>query len=163
VTGHDAVSNPSAEPAFEGGEVLAQVRELLEVQNDQGLIAILSELHPKDVADLVAELGDDDRIHVVSLLDPELASEALAEMPSEEHPEEILASLEPEHIAEVVQELALDDAVDLIGELDEADQARVLATLPGEDAVELRELMRYDEESAGGIMNRRAVYHLRRG
>jgi magnesium transporter len=145
------------EPPYAPGVSLTQVREMLHEHDDAGIIELFSQLHPKDIADVVAELNDDDRIRVVSLLDPELASEALAEMSSEEHPEEILASLEPGRIGEVVQELALDDAVDLIGEMDEYDQARVLATLPGKDAVELRELMRYDEESAGGIMTTELV------
>src|SRR5690606_20511987 len=86
------------------------------------------------------------------LLPADLASETLSEMESEEHPEELLAALEPERIGQLVAELPDDDAVDLIGELPPDEQARILATLPGEDAGELRELLQYDEESAGGIM-----------
>ncbi|MBI4409097.1 MAG: magnesium transporter, partial [Gemmatimonadetes bacterium] len=133
-------------------ERLERVRALLEAADQTGLADYLSPLHPSDLADLVEELEEEDRLRVLSALPAELASETLAEMESEEHPEEILVALEPERIGELVGELAVDDAVDLIGELPPDEQARVLATIPRVDAGELRELLRYDEESAGGIM-----------
>ncbi|HEX6039579.1 magnesium transporter, partial [Longimicrobium sp.] len=86
-----------------------------------------------------------------------LAAEALAEMEPEEHPEESLAALEPEQIAAVVAELSDDDAADMIAELDPEDRDRVLAALPHEDAGDIRDLMAYDEESAGGIMTTELV------
>ena len=89
--------------------------------------------------------------------DPALAAEALAEMEPEEHPEDSLAALHPDQIAAVVAELSDDDAADMIGEMDPEDRDRVLAALPHEDAGDIRDLMRYDEESAGGIMTTELV------
>jgi magnesium transporter len=135
---------------------LRRLRELLEAGDDAGLRAFLDEIsHGSDLADLLEELDEDDRLRVLNVLapeDPALAAEALAEMEPEEHPEESLAALHPDDIAAVVAELSDDDAADMIGELDPEDRDRVLAALPHEDAGDIRDLMRYDEESAGGIM-----------
>lgn len=134
------------------GTRLQRVEELLESGDHIALAGFVAELHPSDIADLIEELDEAHRIALLRLLPTELASEALAEMESEEHPEEILASLEPELIGELIGELSDDDAVDLIGELSPAEQARVLSTLAPVDAGELRLLLEYPDESAGGIM-----------
>jgi magnesium transporter len=115
--------------------------------------------HASDVADLLEGLDEEERARAMSVLadDPARAAEALAEMEWEEHPEESLAALEPEQIAAVVAELSDDDAADIIGEMDPEDRDRVLAALPQEDAGDIRDLLRYDEESAGGIMTTEVV------
>ncbi len=149
---------------FRDDELLSPIerlRELLEAGDDDGLRAFLDEFsHGSDLADLLEELDEDDRVRVLGVLapeDPALAAEALAEMEPEEHPEESLAALEPEQIAAVVAELSDDDAADMIGELDPEDRDRVLAALSHEDAGDIRDLMAYDEESAGGIMTTELV------
>jgi magnesium transporter len=140
---------------------LERLRELLDAGDEAGLRAFLDEIsHGSDLADLLEELDEDDRLRVLRVLapeDPALAAEALAEMEPEEHPEESLAALHPDDIAAVVAELSDDDAADMIGELDPEDRDRVLAALPHEDAGDIRDLMRYDEESAGGIMTTELV------
>ena len=134
-----------------------RIQSLLEAGETDGLAELLSELHPSDLADLIEELDEETRIAFLELLPAELASETLVEMASEERPEELLAALEPERISELITELADDDAVDLIGELPLEEQARILASLPRLEAGELRRLLQYDEESAGGIMTTELV------
>lgn len=140
---------------------IERLRELLEAGDEDGLRAFLDEFsHGSDLADLLEELDEDDRVRVLAVLapeDPALAAEALAEMEPEEHPEESLAALEPEQIAAVVAELSDDDAADMIAELDPEDRDRVLSALSTEDAGDIRDLMAYDEESAGGIMTTELV------
>jgi magnesium transporter len=140
---------------------LDRLRDLLEAGDDAGMRDFLDEIsHGSDLADLLEELDDDDRVRVLGVLapeDPALAAEALAEMEPDEHPEDSLAALHPDDIAAVVAELSDDDAADMIGEMDPEDRDRVLAALPHEDAGDLRDLMRYDEESAGGIMTTELV------
>jgi magnesium transporter len=108
------------------------------------------ELHPSDLADVLASLDESVRLEVVAGLPPEVASEALAEMEEEEHPEELLASLKTEQAATIVEELEDDDAVDLISDLEAEDADRILASVS--DREELERLLQYDEESAGGLM-----------
>ena len=137
-----------------------RVRALLDAGDEAELHAFLTSLaHPSDVADLLEQLDEDDRVRVLVALadEPELAAEALAEMEPDEHPEESLAALEPEQMAAVVAEMSDDDAADMIAELDPEDQERVLAALPREEAGDIRELMRYGEDTAGGIMTTELV------
>jgi magnesium transporter len=115
------------------------------------------DLHPSDVADLLEELDQEDRVTIVRALPAELASEALSEMEEGDERGEILASLDPRTGARLLHELADDDAADLIAELEPEDANRILANLPVEEAVDLRGLLQYGEETAGGIMTTEVV------
>ncbi|CAN5627145.1 magnesium transporter [soil metagenome] len=140
-------------------EPLDQLHDLLQGRDSDRLRTFLGRFHPSDLADLLEELDEDDRRRVVRALaaDPALAAEALAEMEWEEHPEDSLAALRPDQLAAVVAELSDDDAADLLGEMEPDERNRVLAALPSREAGELRELLQYDEESAGGIMTTELV------
>jgi magnesium transporter len=113
------------------------------------------EFEPADLADVLSALDDQDRLTVVQALPPELASQALVEMPEPALAEETLAALAPERAAEIVEELDDDDAADILGELKPADQERILSTL--EHRADVKRLLRYDEETAGGRMTTHVV------
>ncbi|HET7426183.1 MAG TPA: magnesium transporter [Gemmatimonadales bacterium] len=113
------------------------------------------EFEPADLADVLSALDDAERLTAVQALPPELSSQALAEMPEEEHAETTLAALAPEQAAEIVEELDDDDAADILGELPPADQERILSTL--EHRAQVERLLRYDEETAGGRMTTQTV------
>ncbi len=139
---------------------LDRLHELIAAGDDAALGAFLSDFHGPDVADLLEALDEEDRARVVGVLgaeDPALAAEALSEMEWEEHPEDSLAGLQPEQMAAVLAELSDDDAADMIGELDPEEQDRVLSALSLEDAGDIRQLLEYDEESAGGLMTTELV------
>jgi magnesium transporter len=152
------MSTPELQQVDEFQERLTRLEALLGSQRDDELRALLEELHPSDIADLIEQFEDEtERVRILDILPAELASETLAEMEAHQHPEDILAALEPERIGELLEELSNDDAADIIGELDPEEQARVLATLAPVDAGELRELLAYPEDSAGGIMTTEVV------
>ena len=128
----------------------ASMVELVRSGQMEAFVERAYDLEAADLADVLASLDEHERLAVVRLLPPELSSQALAEMPFEEHAEETLAALAPHQAAEIVGELEDDDAADLIGELDPATQEYILAEL--EDRAEVDRLLRYDEETAGGLM-----------
>jgi magnesium transporter len=142
-------------PRYEDIEGVRQRLQELVESGDMAVVGdLLKELHPSDVADLVESLdSDEERVALLQVLPTELASETLAEMDEEEDPGEILAALDPKRGAELIHELEVDDAVDLVGELEPEERAKILAALPLEEAGEIRGLLRYDEESAGGLMD----------
>ena len=133
-------------PPFDAAAMVGLVRS----GRMEEFVARAYDLEAADLADVLASLDEDERVAVVRLLPAELSSQALAEMPSEEHAEDTLAALGPQRAAEIVGELEDDDAADLIGELDPATQEYILAEL--RDRADVDRLLRYDEETAGGLM-----------
>lgn len=113
------------------------------------------DLEPADLAEVLTTLDEKERVTVVQALPPELSSQALAEMPEEAHASETLAALDPGQAAEIVEELDDDDAADILGELDEARQEQILSEV--EHRSEVDRLLRYDEETAGGLMTTHMV------
>ena len=110
-------------------------------------------IHPSDIADLVASLDSEaQQLEILEALSDAVASETLAEMEEHEDRAELLSALDESRGAALLQELADDDAADLLGEMEPDDRDRMLAALPSAEAGEIRDLLRYDEETAGGLM-----------
>jgi len=110
---------------------------------------------PADLADVLAALDEEERVAVVQALPAELSSQALAEMPEEAHAEDTLAALAPERAGEIVEELDDDDAADLLRDMDPEDQERILSTV--EHRADVDRLLRYEPETAGGLMTSHLV------
>lgn len=143
------------EPSEAIHETVGTIQRLLAQGDAAACVEFLSGLHASDVADILEHLdSEEERLRLLEILPAALASDSLAEMDEEEHPEALLARMEPERIAEIVEELADDDATDLIAELEPEQQNRVLDVVRDADAEEIRELLEYPEDSAGGIMTR---------
>jgi magnesium transporter len=113
------------------------------------------EFEPADLAEVLTALDEKQRVSAVQALPPELSSQALAEMPEEAHAGQTLAALDPDLAAEIVEELDDDDAADILGELDPTRQEQILAAVG--DRTEVDQLLRYHEESAGGLMTTHMV------
>lgn len=144
-------------PPPEMEKVQQRLTALLAEGDREALLHALEELHPSDIADLVEALEDDHRVHVLSVLPVDVASETLAEMEEGEERGDLLAALHPAKSAELLQELADDDAADLLAELEPEEQHRIFEQLPEEDAGDIRGLLLYDEETAGGLMTTELV------
>lgn len=137
--------------------ILTRIETLLDDGAVEEAGALVEDLHPSDVADIIEGLHESARVSFVSALPAQLASEALAEMEQAENRGDLLAALSPEKGAQLIEELADDDAVDLMGELAVPVQQKILEALPGQTAEELLDLLRYDEETAGGRMTTELV------
>ena len=121
--------------------------------DDTLLKATLQAYHASEIAILFESLSNDERERIINLLDVETASEVISEMHEEAHPEELLLLLHPNKRTEIVEELDYDDATDIISQLEEHEQKEILKDLSEDDAINIRNLMSYDEETAGGLMN----------
>lgn len=118
--------------------------------------AFLSKLQPFEIADLIQTLEPEDQSRVISSLDNEVASEVILEIEPEVR-QELLKKLDLGKIAELVEEMDSDDATDVIGELPDETARLVLAKLPPQEGEEVENLLRYPEDSAGGIMQKELV------
>ncbi|MBI3405271.1 MAG: magnesium transporter [Acidobacteria bacterium] len=117
----------------------------------------LAELHPADLADIMEELSPVERTAIMSTLDDQTAAEALAEL-DERVQAQMVEKMDPEKAAEIIDEMDPDEAADLIADLSPETSKEVLNELPREGRQGVRELLQFDENSAGGMMNTEFVF-----
>jgi CBS domain-containing protein len=115
------------------------------------LIAQLAEMKPADAANVIHDLPPERRTAVVAAMTDERLADVIEELPEEDQVE-ILGHLEAERAADVLEEMSADDAADLIADLPPETAARLLELMESEDAEDVRRLMSYAEETAGGMM-----------
>ncbi|MEM6766722.1 MAG: hypothetical protein AAF655_17435, partial [Bacteroidota bacterium] len=133
---------------------LKRVRKLLRTPQGQTHIrSITAALHPTELAQLLEDAPLEIKEKILRQVPTELLSEAISEMDEEANPAKLLTLLEPKYASDLIAELAPDDAVDLLAQLPESLKDRILHFVPDEDELLLNQLLDYDEESAGGLMN----------
>jgi sporulation protein YlmC with PRC-barrel domain len=112
----------------------------------------LENLHPADLADIVEDLSPEERSAVIETLDSEVAADALSEVEPKMQVS-ILESLDTETAADIVEEMAPDEAADALAELEDATSEEILQEMEVEPKSDVTELLEYEEDTAGGLMN----------
>ncbi len=113
----------------------------------------LEEMHPADLADIVEELSPAEREAIFETIDSEAAADALSEVEDPKMQASILEALEPEKAADIVEEMSPDEAADILSELEEETSEGILEEMDSEPATEVQELLEFEEDTAGGMMN----------
>ncbi len=140
-----------------GPELIQKVEQLINSRGDSELQNLLNEYHYADIAEIFEDLNFEQCVYVIKLLDSEKTSDILAEL-DEDIREKILENLSAKEIAEEIEELDSDDAADIIAELPEERQEIVISKIEDEEhKADIQELLRYDEDSAGGLMAKELV------
>lgn len=138
-------------------ELIEQLEHLIQSKNDQQLEVLLNDMHHADFAELLDELNLDDATYIFKVLNSEKTAEILLEL-EDDLRENILNRLSPKEIAEELDELETNDAADIIGELSKEKKAEVISELQDvEHAKDIVDLLRYPEDTAGGIMHKELV------
>ena len=139
-------------------EYIDKVKSFIEQKDVENVKTLLTDLHPADIAELCNDLAPEEARFVYRLLDNETAADVLVEM-DEDVRKEFLELLPSETIAKrFVDYMDTDDAVDLMRELDEDKQEEVLSHIEDiEQAGDIVDLLKYDEDTAGGLMGTEMV------
>ncbi|MAG88892.1 MAG: magnesium transporter [Zunongwangia sp.] len=138
-------------------ELIEKIQFLIEQRNDEELLLHLEEVHHADIAEIITELSLDDATYLVRLLDSGKTSEAIMEL-EEGVRERILETLSAKEIADELVEMDTDDAADIMNELSPELQKQVISEIQDEQhAEDIVELLRYPEDSAGGLMAKELV------
>ncbi len=111
----------------------------------------LTRLHPSELAEVISDLSAREAAAVIHSLDDETAADALEHLKPEKQ-RAIIEDIGRERAADIIEEMDSDDAADLLGDLPEDQQSELLAEMNQSTAGELRELVKYEDDTAGGLM-----------
>jgi len=138
-------------------DLIHELEQLIQNKNDKQLEVLLNDLHHADIAEILDELDFDEATYIFKVLDSEKTAEILLEL-EDDIRENILRRLSPKEIAEELDELDTDDAADIIAELPQSKKEEVISELEDvEHAKDIVDLLRYDEDTAGGLMGKELV------
>ncbi|MBP3590028.1 MAG: magnesium transporter [Muribaculaceae bacterium] len=133
-------------------EYLDELRDIINSHDDERAHKLLADLHPADIAELYRDLDLTEAEYLYRLLDDEKAAEVLMEL-DEDDRRKLLEAMPAEVIAKQIDHLDTDDAVDLIQQIDEEDRDEILSRIDDvEQAGDIIDLLKYDEDTAGGLM-----------
>ena len=136
---------------------LDSIKSLIKQGNNTLLRKKLKPIHYADIAEILETLSVEEATYIIKLLESETTADALSEVDPDTR-EQILDNLSIKEIAREVSELKTDDAADLILELPEARQEKVMSQMKDDEHVkDIRDLLRYDENTAGGLMAKELV------
>ena len=138
-------------------DLIHELEQLIQSKNDHQLEVLLNDMHHADIAEILDELDFDEATYIFKVLDSEKTAEILLEL-EDDLRENILSRLSPKEIAEELDELETNDAADIIAELSQSKKQEVISEIQDvEHAKDIVDLLRYDEDSAGGLMHKELV------
>ncbi|SDQ21215.1 magnesium transporter [Flagellimonas zhangzhouensis] len=138
-------------------ELLEDIKQLIADNGDAQLQEMMKEFHYADIAEIADELEVEEATYLIKLLDSEKTSDILAEM-HEDIREAVLSNLTAKEIAGELEELDTDDAADIINELPKEIVQEVISEIEDrEHAKHIVDLLRYEEDTAGGLMAKELV------
>lgn len=133
-------------------EYLEHIRNIISSDDKDQARKELADLHPADIAELYQNLDLAEAEYLYRLLDDDTAADVLMEL-DEDDRLKLLNAMPAEEIAKQIDHLDTDDAVDLIQQLDEDEREEILSHIDDvEQAGDIIDLLKYDEDTAGGLM-----------
>lgn len=130
---------------------LETLKDLISRHREFDIIDLFSDMHPADIAELIDELDEEDRLQLFSLLDVDTASDVILEL-SDTSREQLIEDLSNEQLTDIIEEMESDDKADIIAELSDDQAKAVLEAIEPAESQEVQELLKYAEDTAGGIM-----------
>ena len=138
-------------------ELIEKVSQLISKRKNSEIKKIVDGFHYADLAEIIDELDENQRIYLIKLIDSDKTSDVLTEL-DEDVREKILKTLSPKEIAVEIKEMDSDDAVDILDELTDERKEKVISLIKDDNITEnIRELLSYDEDSAGGLMAKELI------
>lgn len=132
--------------------IVERIREIIDDENSKQLKETLDGFHAADLVDIFIELNPQERLACFKQLEEEKASDLLEYLPAQLQVE-LLGEIDEELASRLIAKMPHDEAADVLGDMEEDESESYLDKLPHKFSSEVRELLTYNEESAGGIMN----------
>ncbi len=149
--------NPQHLPFELTKEFLAEIRSWIENQANEEIIAQMGDLFPADITNILDELTGEEAKYIVLLLDTKIAAEIISTLDADDR-KKFLKNFNSKEIAEYINVIDSDDAVDILNEQPVRIREEVIALLKDrEQARFIIDLMHYDEDCAGGLMQKELI------
>ncbi|MDX1699285.1 MAG: magnesium transporter [Melioribacteraceae bacterium] len=132
-------------------ELIDNITTLIKSGAEKSLLNIFADLHPADIAEIINHIDRESGKYAFSLLDTETAGDVITEI-DENLREKILKDIDVKTITDIVDELYTDDATDIVSDLPDTVAKQVLKNIDQDDSEDVQELLKYPEDTAGGIM-----------
>lgn len=138
-------------------EYLELVEQAIAQENASFIRETMEGVNPADISQLLDEVDGESAKYVLDVLNNDIGAEVIEEL-EEDTRKDFLEEFEPHEIAEYLVEMESDDAVDIINDLPVKTREQVIASINDpETAAHVQELMRYDEDCAGGLMAKEMI------
>jgi Mg2+ transporter MgtE len=111
----------------------------------------ITDLHPADLAEILSDLSRAESSKFLESLDIETVADALEEV-EPDFQASLVETMSDEKVADLLEEMAPDEAADLLAELPEGRSQELLSLMDVDEAEDVRKLLTYPEDAAGGIM-----------
>ena len=128
-----------------------RIQELIESDSDKQLSEELNSYHSADLADIFQQLKPEERLKCITQIEEEKAADVIEYLPPQLQVE-ILGDIDTELASRLISKLPHDEAADVLGDMEEDESQAYLDQLPQKFSSEIRELLTYNEDTAGGIM-----------
>lgn len=132
--------------------IIDRLREIMDDETVNQLKEELNSYHVADLADIFQELKPEERLQCFKLLDLEKAADLMEYLPPQMQVE-LLSDIDENLASQILTKLPHDAAADVLGDMEEDESETYLDKLPHKFSEEVRELLTYNENTAGGIMN----------
>lgn len=116
----------------------------------------MNDLHPTDQAEIYRDLSEGQRAFIHGVLAPKEMAEVFEQLDSDDQ-ERFIQEVDERYAAHMFDDMYADDAADFLAEMDDTKATELLSIMQEEEADEVRELMSYDEETAGAIMTKEFI------
>ena len=128
-----------------------RIQELIDSKAEEQLRDELATYHSADLADIFQKLKPEERLECITHIDEEKAADVIEYLPPQLQVE-ILGDIDTELASRLISKLPHDEAADVLGDMEEDESQAYLDQLPKKFSSEVRELLTYNEDTAGGIM-----------
>lgn len=132
--------------------LIEEIKQLVETNRWEQIRPLLNQVHPADIAELLDELEPETAVILFGLLPTETASEVLDETGGRIR-SELVENVDDERLADLLDELPMDDAAEFLEDLPDDISSKLLSLMEPEEAEDVRELLAYEENTAGRLMN----------
>jgi magnesium transporter len=137
-------------------QLLSDISDLIANKSETLLKNILADIYSADIALIINSLEEKESFELFRILPPEVQAEVILEL-DDYHKDKILETLPPVNINALVSQMDSNDATDIISELKEDVAQSVLRLMSTDDANQVQELLKYREDTAGGVMSKEFV------